>query len=722
MQHAICNTFSRRQSQSSAHRNSREVEFFEMSDSSADSEGAALDEIIITPSSFDMGLYDLQSSPIHVCDPSRSGDGDIVPGSATTATTSAAHSPHSSHNQHSPSLSSTSQQYLHHSHLGAHSHHHFHFDQPTNAAEKSNEASSSCTSSNQLTTDSCNAINGIAKKNSTSRRKEYSMRGQKSAGAKNLSQDSAFGSMTDGEPSIASSSFRLSSFQSISSPIDEGVEDIGSSLLDLVASSSDSASNKETSAMEPRTDGHIARSTSDSAALQKGSMEAGTSGASVAVLTTNHQQQQHQQQQHLLPLEPPKIIVNNGDQQNGGGTFYTTSPSKQCHNVVGGTIEVFSQKYRVSSFEDMSLRRTPLKSVNKLAFRSLEEERRIESAFLPTTNMLSSSPSLQHQHHLAQPQPPATPQPPQAFKQRCVSASPAIPSAEMLDPNSSPSPAGGPTAQMRVYNNEKFKKLTHAAFSRKITSTKEHHTKWKNSILARKNVLIRSNESLLMEQPQNDGCDQSYGGGADTKWRPQHQQQQQHPFPAPTLAMPISQSMSMRGMQKRIGSTNELCSRQLAVDSAAGGGRLELDFEHKGPRKSRSERQLWSLYGGGVKQRSLNGDYDAVACSAAGGSRSGGTGFGAHRSDIVTYIDDSASSEGSTFEEFDDDDENDENEHSSSSNSHRDMCQIIGGFVEANERSSAASVVGSTSGDENRPLLDEMEMSPISPVECSEML
>lgn len=543
------------------------------------------------------------------------------------------------------------------------------------------------------------------------------MRGQKSAGAKNPSQDSAFGSMTDGEQSIASSSFRLSSFQSISSPIDEGVEDVGSSVLDLTASSSDSTCNSH-AAIEPRADGPIARSTSDSAALQKGILESSTTTASSASALIQQPQQHHQQ--FLLPLEPPTIIVN-GDQQNSG-TFYTTSPSKQCNSVVGGTVEVFSQKYRVSSFEDMSLRRMPLKSVNKLAFRSLEEERRIESAFLPTTKILSSSPSLQQQHHLSQTQTH------QDHRQHGNIASIAVNplTAPVIDKIHDSKTAPSPTSpsQIRIYNNEKFKKLTHAAFSRKITSTKEQHTKWKNSILARKNVLIKSNESLLMDTASNGECEHTNGSLAPgVQWLPQPMPQMQQSDLSQQTAMPIYQNLTNRGMQKRIGSTNELCSRkQQKADIAS----VESTFG-KGPRKSRSERQLLSLYGG-LKQTSLNGDYDAVLCSAVSCRNSSSSGgFGAHRSDIVTFIDDSASSDVSTSEEFDDDDDDDyektdDNGHSSSSNSHRDMCQIIGGFVEVSERSSGTSGTGLVGAEENRPLLDGMEMSPISPVECSEML
>lgn len=673
---------------------SRDMESFDMS---SDSDGDVLDEIVITPSSFDVGLYDLQNSPIHVCDPSRSAD-ELTTTSAAiinTITASSAASLAHSPGQHSQR------------HAAHGAHHHFHFNVPGNGDGSSAAADQpSIGSSNQLTTESCCTGIGIAKKNSTSRRKEYSMRGQKSAGGggvNNPSQDSAFGSMTDGEQSIASSSFRLSSFQSISSPIDEGVEDVAGSLLDLSASPADSQKNS----MEAR-DGHIARSTSDSAALQKGSME----GCSAASVCGGGAQQ--------LQLEPPKILVN--DQSS----CYTTSPSKTC-----ATVEVFSQKYRVSSFEDMSLRRVPLKSVNKLAFRSLEEERRIESAFQP-----SPPPSSMALHQ------PASPQQQQSTPSMSSSAEDGVNSSTAEGSASAETP-------VRVYNNEKFKKLTHAAFSRKITSTKERHTKWKNSILARKNVLIKSNESLISsdyhhQQSQHQQHGNNGGGSCGAiRWMPTAF----NGSAGPSACIGYSggrdgdddREAGGRGlnqrMQKRVASSNELFSSRHQEPNAAeqfGTFSVETSFG-KSPRKSRSERQLLTLCS--FRQKSMtNGDYDAVASCDGGGMMAtmerigGGGGFGAHRSDIVSFIDDSESS-GSTSDDDDDEDDDDAEDggnggHSSSSNSHRDMCQIIGGFVESNERSAAAG--GVTSGvacaEENRPLLDGMEMSPISPVECSEML
>lgn len=436
----------------------------------------ALEEIVITPSSFDFPQYDLLNSPIHVCDNSSQ-------------------------------------------------------------SEQIDE------SSNQLSTDSC------THKNSSSRRMEYSMRGMKLTGDSNPSQDSAFGSMTDGEQSIASSSLRLSSFQSISSPIDEGVEDITTIIVSPKTDSNISSPCKDSGSLSSGYHHNdyigFARSTSDSVSLEKKSMES------------------------VLTLEPPKILVT--DQS----TFYTTSPSK-------GTVEVFSQKYRVSSFEDMSMKKTSLRNVNKLAFRSLEEERRIDTAFTP-----------------------------------------------IRSPESNP---------MSINNSEKFKKLTHAAFTRKICTTRERHTKWKNSILARKNNLIKSNESLL----ENPGS-----------CRVKLQQQQ---------------------MNKRVNSNNELFCNRYESDNAN-------DVLKDYPRKSRSERHLFSLTK--LKQSAIN-DYDECDDQKS---------FPLiNRNEVVTFIDDSSTS-------------------SDSSPSHRDMCQIIGGL----EPDPGCS-------EEKTPLLDGMEMSPISPIESDEML
>ncbi len=348
--------------------------------------------------------------------------------------------------------------------------------------------------------------------------------------------------MTD--ESIASSSMRLSSFQSISSPIDEGVEDGTNLAIDTASQKTDSNISSPCKDSGSSSSGYhhigFARSTSDSVSLERKSVD------------------------NVLTLEPPKILVT--DQSS----FYTTSPSKTC-----ATVEVFSQKYRVSSFEDMSMKRTSLRNVNKLAFRSLEEERRIDSAFTPVCS-------------------------PESHK-------------------------------VLLNNSEKFKKLTNAVFSRKISTTKERHTKWKNSILARKNNLIKSNESLL----DNPG----------------HQQ-----------------------MSKRVNSNNELFCHLYESDNGS-----SETIKNYYPRKSRSERHLFSLTK--LKQNAIN--YDecedeklfSVVC----------------RNDVVSFNDESSSSD--------------------SSPNHRDVCQIIGGLEP-----------DTNSSEEKTPLLEGMEMSPISPIESDEML
>ncbi|GAB0089024.1 uncharacterized protein DMENIID0001_035020 [Sergentomyia squamirostris] len=253
-----------------------------------------------------------------------------------------------------------------------------HFCEPSSSGsglqEKDDIEGPSCSTfpnPNQLTTTSAN-------KNSKSRRMEYSMRAMK-LDVSNPSQDSAFGSMTDGDISIASSSFRLSSFQSVTSPIDEGVED----------------------------------------------------------LTESREAREPPYKLPLTCLEPPLLLVN--DQQS----IYTTSPLRR-----GGTVEVFSQKYRVSSFEDVQKTSQNLKR-DKYAFRSFEEERRIDLAFEPITKSVSSAGTSENKFS---------------------------------------------TSGSSLVRNEKFKRLTHAAFSSRMAGSR--HVLWKNSIMARKET-FKSNESLL---------------------------------------------------------------------------------------------------------------------------------------------------------------------------------------------------------------------------------
>lgn len=201
-----------------------------------------------------------------------------------------------------------------------------------------------------------------AYKCSKTRRTEYSMRGIK-IGCSNPSQDSAFGSMTDGELSRASS-FKLSSFQSVSSPIDEGVEDIleekrGESSLSNVASSLKFI-DSNSSCSSPCPD-NFTQSLND---------------LNIPGPSTLNPLHATNIRETCIYLDPPKLVVND---HSSGNFIYTSSPIRKC-----ATTEVFSQKYRVSSFEDMALSSNHLKNqVSKKASRSFEEEQRIESAFTP---------------------------------------------------------------------------------------------------------------------------------------------------------------------------------------------------------------------------------------------------------------------------------------------------------------------------------------------------
>ncbi|XP_041778391.1 uncharacterized protein LOC121597010 isoform X3 [Anopheles merus] len=241
-----------------------------------------------------------------------------------------------------------------------------------------------------------------AYKNSKSRRMEYSRRGMM-LGLSNPSQDSAFGSMTDGESSRASS-FKLSSFASMNSPIDEGVEDLLAEQIGLPAAGT-------------------ATGTDNLATTIANMKYIDSTGSSPCHDYHHHQQQQHQSQ--MLPqtsgygtvvcavsssrtepsiasrdispspgprfLEPPKLVINNHSSTTTNSSLcYTLSPLRKC-----ATTEVFSQKYRVSSFEDMSynsIARKSIKNTSRKIFRSFEEERRIDSAFMPIDTTRSPAP------------------------------------------------------------------------------------------------------------------------------------------------------------------------------------------------------------------------------------------------------------------------------------------------------------------------------------------
>lgn len=487
---------------------------------------------------------------------------------------------------------------------------------------------------NQLTTDLC-----TTSKNSKSRRMEYSMRGTKtcsSSSSCNPSQDSAFGSMTDGELSIASNSCRMSSFQSMSSPIDESVEDSiglpGPSKTSSLSRASTTSNNEsiDISDYNGSQSTQISTNATDFNMLKKKSASFGTSSSSNGL-------------PNLASIEPPTILVNDGN------SFYTTSPAKTF-----GTIQVFSQKYRVSSFEDMSSKRSFLRNVNKTNFRSLEEERRIDSAFTPVVKTV-------HANH------------------RSFDASP----------------------RCNINNSEKFKKLTHVSFASKISTTRERHTVWKNSILARKNNLIKSNESL-----------HDYNGSLSS---------QAH---GPRTTQP--EIFYDTRLRKRVNSTNELSSmyrNDLDSGSAGGGGSsrfstLSDDLKYF-TRKSCSERYLLNMT---MLRQTTIGATDCDECdedesigSGSGGSGSGGS-VGAQKSENESCHDDTCSNSSNsayghhTLTNNSTTPSKTDNNSTDSSPSHRSMCKIIGG-IDDNRHI-----------EEKIPLLDGMEMSPISPVENNEML
>lgn len=192
-----------------------------------------------------------------------------------------------------------------------------------------------------------------AYKTSKVRRTEYSMRsvlGQCSNPS--ASQDSAFGSMTDGEISRASS-FKLSSFQSISSPIDEGVEDSTESRF-LRSNDAHNYNMKSSCSTYSKLKTSSIQSLNNLDVNAQSTLPVSTVGA-------------------LNYSDLPKLMVNDDNY------VFTSSPKQKC-----GLNDYFSHKNRVSSFEDLSLNSGFLREACKKQSRSLEqEERRIETAFTP---------------------------------------------------------------------------------------------------------------------------------------------------------------------------------------------------------------------------------------------------------------------------------------------------------------------------------------------------
>lgn len=545
----------------------REAKSFEMASNSNE----MLDEIVIAPDSIEIHrfLHPSMSSPINFCDNNIHFD-DFMP--------STSHHPIA----HPPTNES-----------------------PANVLVSAAAAPAPAHFSNQLTTDSCSPS-----KNSKSRRAEYS-RGMQTCststsgggggGSCNPSQDSAFGSMTEGDLSVASSSIRMSSFQSMSSPIDESVEDSLIGIPGPSLSRGSTTSNNESMDQSDYCSLQTAATSVDFNLSKKKSASFGTTNA--------------------LPIEPPTILVND---KNSIYTSGAASPAK--------TLQVFSQKYRVSSFEDMSVKRNFLRN-SQQNYRSLEEERRIDSAFIPVAN-----------HGMPYHQ-------------------------QSLDTN----------CRALINNAEKFKKLTHVSFASKISSTRERHIVWKNSILARKNNLIKSNESL-------------------------HDYAHSTAIAANSDKITHAEYFADMKLCKRVCSSNELSSSAGRADGETRCGTTTITENLKySARKSCSERFLWNTTM--LRQSTIVSDYEECdedechemvahsddACSNSSSS-------GCFHSNIMA----GASTTSATRTE---------NNSTDSSPSHRSMCKIIGG-IDADTRHI----------DEKVPLLDSMEMSPISPVETDELL
>nr|XP_036222326.1 uncharacterized protein LOC106615306 isoform X2 [Bactrocera oleae] len=371
------------------------------------------------------------------------------------------------------------------------------------AAAATNGVTAGGSFNHQLTTDMCNY------KNSKSRRLEYSLKCLK-YGRSNPSQDSAFGSLTDNDLSVGSSSFRISSFQSISSPIDEGVEDI------IIATTTGGKETCLELATIPRSmvsqDSAISspcRETSPSNFLNIDDCMSGSySGASTSsgstgnirpqqfpvslspkilvTATTNSSNSSLSSSSAALPqaqqFDPPKILVND---QN---SIYTTLPSKRI-----GTIEVFSQKYRVSSFEDMSPNKRSsadklLKNVNRMAFRSLEEERRIDSAFMPIADRTNSENRVNMQRD-------------EKYK-KLTHASFRISktSSQVVVYDNTPNQmtSTSPMSNKSIIASVEMQRPATASGS---VSTRQ--TMWRDSKFYRKNRIAKSNDSLLETSPNH---------------------------------------------------------------------------------------------------------------------------------------------------------------------------------------------------------------------------
>uniref|UniRef100_A0AAG5CWM0 Protein kinase domain-containing protein n=2 Tax=Anopheles atroparvus TaxID=41427 RepID=A0AAG5CWM0_ANOAO len=317
-----------------------------------------------------------------------------------------------------------------------------------------------------------------AYKNSKSRRMEYSRRGMM-LGLSNPSQDSAFGSMTDGESSRASS-FKLSSFASMNSPIDEGVEDLlveqlgAGSAADNLATTIANMKYIDSTGSSPCHDYHHSQS---SQVLHAGpayhcAVSSSRTEPSIASRDISPSRSRY--------LEPPKLVINNHSSSTTNSSLcYTLSPLRKC-----ATTEVFSQKYRVSSFEDMTYTtaKQSIKNTSRKIYRSFEEERRIDSAFMPidlssspagTSRSSSSAKSIHAGGTIQKPRHPAQLQPQLSLP-------------PMLLPPSTPSPKHQSTALSPSRKNHASYQNLHTI----VPTARERGLQWRSN-------LIKSNECLF---------------------------------------------------------------------------------------------------------------------------------------------------------------------------------------------------------------------------------
>ncbi|EDO64388.1 AGAP009332-PA, partial [Anopheles gambiae str. PEST] len=483
-----------------------------------------------------------------------------------------------------------------------------------------------------------------AYKNSKSRRMEYSRRGMM-LGLSNPSQDSAFGSMTDGESSRASS-FKLSSFASMNSPIDEGVEDLLAEQIGLPAAGTATGTDNLATTI----------------ANMKYIDSTGSSSRTEPSIASRD----------ISPspgprfLEPPKLMINNHSSTTTNSSLcYTLSPLRKC-----ATTEVFSQKYRVSSFEDMSynsIARKSIKNTSRKIFRSFEEERRIDSAFMPIDTT----------------RPPA---PPSGGKlQQQLSLPP------MLTP--SPKHVPSPVSPSRKYHTAQSYQNLHTI----VPTARERGLQWRSN-------LIKSNECLFETSFNSFRSVSSFSGS--------HHLRSHGSQDLPTTASGSEMS----------------CDRFILTPEPLPPGSPRM-------RPNRTDRQqLFSLArfkhstildsvsiedfssemslrgAASTVSRRSNSPASPSSRSAASGASTSSTGDGAT---TLEYEAKPLTSDLTCTSDASDTTSEDATSHAA-----RDVRQ----YLDDGAGGPAGDEYGASGSEEKTPLLDGMELSPISPTESEQML